>query len=92
MKFTGRLNLFMKLAVVAFVVFSLITIVQLQIRFNKLRRQAEEMEAQILRYEDRIDELNERLEQSPDREYALRVAREQLSYCYPDEFIVYNDR
>ncbi len=89
---TIKMTLFMKLALIAFVLFCLITILQLRMEFNDLTLQGEAIRAQIARCEDNIEELNERLAEDFDEEYVGQVARDQMNYCNPDEIVIYNDR
>ena len=88
---TVRMTLLMKLVFVAFVLFSLITILQLRMRFHRLQEQTQEVMAQIEICEDNIERLSEQLDEKFDEEYVEQYAREQ-GYCKPDEFVVYNDR
>ncbi len=86
-----RMTLFMKLALLAFVVFSLITILQLRMEYNRLDKQGAELQARIDDARDNIEELNERLDEEFDDEYIERIARDQMNYCRPDEIVIYND-
>ncbi len=87
-----RMTVFMKLALLAFVLFSLITILQLRMEFNRLNRQGAELQAQIEHAKDNIEELGERLEEDFDDDYVEQIARDQMNYCKPDEIVIYNDR
>ena len=89
---TLRMTLFMKLALLAFVLFCLITILQLRMEFNELTEKGQLIREQIEKCEDHIEELNERLEEKFDEDYIEKVARDQMNYCKPDEMVIYNDR
>jgi len=84
-------NVFVKAAVLVFIVFCTVTIVKMQFEFNTLKESKEKVEAQIKAYEIRIDELQSRLEEQFDTEYIIRVARDKLNYRLPEEIIFYND-
>lgn len=89
---TIKLTMFMKLALAAFLLFCVITILQLRMEFNALNEQGAQVKKQIEDCEDHIEELNERLEEEMDEEYIEQIARDQMNYCKPDEIVIYNDR
>ena len=84
-------NVFVKAAVLVFIVFCTVTIVKMQFEFNTLKENKENVEAQIKAYELRIDELESRLEEQFDTAYIIRIARDKLNYRLPEEIIFYND-
>ena len=86
-----RTNLFIRLAVLVFICFCLITIIKTQIELNELQASKDDLEAQIDEYTGYVEELKGRLAQPFDDEYIMEVAREKLNYCLPDEIIFYND-
>ena len=87
-----RMTLFMKLAMCAFIVFCLITILQLRMEFNELTQRGEALQLQIEKIEDNIEQLNEYLAEDFDADYIEQIARDQMNYCKPDEIVIYNDR
>lgn len=89
---TIKMTMFTKLVLLAFVLFCLITILQLRMQFNELTERGQALQDRIEGCENNIEELNERLAEEIDEEYVEQVARDQLNYCKPDEFVVYNDR
>ena len=86
-----RTNIFVKAAVIIVIVVCLITILKLQIQFNKLNDEKKELSAQVDEYVEDIEELKAEIERPFDDEYVIRVAREKLGYHLPDEIIYYND-
>ncbi|MBR6514009.1 MAG: septum formation initiator family protein [Clostridia bacterium] len=86
-----RSNIFIKIAVVVVIVVCLITILRLQIQFNKLTDEKKVLETQVEEYREDIEELKAEIERPFDDEYVIRVAREKLGYHLPDEIIYYND-
>ena len=86
-----RTNIFVKTAIVIVIVVCLITILRLQIQFNKLNEEKKILEAQVEEYTEDIEELRSEIERPFDDEYVIRVAREKLGYHLPDEIIYYND-
>lgn len=89
---TVKMTFFMRLALIAFVAFCLITILQLRMQFNELTEKGSLIQEQIAQCEDHIEELNEWLEEDFDEEYIERIARDEMNYCKPDEIVIYNDR
>lgn len=88
----SRMNFFIKAAIITFICFCLVTIIKLQFTFNELKQTNAELQKQIDNYEFSIEELDDQLERPFDRDYIIRIAREKLNYCLPDEIIFYSDR
>lgn len=85
-------NFFVKLAVIFFVVFGVITIVRLRLQISGLEDNVESASAQIAELSDDIDALLEEIEEPVDEDYIKRVARDNLNYHLPDEIVFYGDR
>lgn len=86
-----KTNLFVRIALVVLVLVCVITILRLQIQFNKLNDEKKVLEAQVEEYCEDIEELKSEIERPFDDEYVIRIAREKLGYHLPDEIIYYND-
>ena len=86
-----RTNIFVRIAVIIVIVVCLITILKLQIQFNRLNEERKILSAHVEEYEEDIEELKAEIERPFDDEYVIRVAREKLGYHLPDEIIYYND-
>ncbi|MBR6682116.1 MAG: septum formation initiator family protein [Clostridia bacterium] len=87
----NRSNIFVKTAVLVFVIFCSVTIIRMQFEFNELKEDKEQVEEQIKNYQLRIDELQAQLDEQFNTDYIMRVARDKLNYRLPDEIIFYND-
>ncbi len=85
-------NFFVKLAVIFFIVFGVITIVRLRLQISGLEDNVESASAQIAELSDDIDALLEEIEEPVDEDYIKRVARDNLNYHLPNEIVFYNDR
>lgn len=85
-------NFFVKLAVIFFVVFGVITIVRLRLQISGLEDNVESASAQIAELSDDIDALLEEIEEPVDEDYIKRVARDNLNYHLPNEIVFYSDR
>ena len=82
----------MKIAIVLFMAFSIIMIVQLQQQFNELEKKHTVLKAKIDAYEERIAELQYELDRPFDNEYIIEIARKKLNYHLPDEIIFENKK
>lgn len=86
-----RTNIFVRLAVIIVIAVCLITILKLQIQFNRLNEEKKLLQSQVDEYREDIEELRAEIERPFDDEYVIRYAREKLGYHLPDEIIYYND-
>lgn len=82
---------FVKTAIFAFAVFAVITIVQLQLKYNQYEAQRDQLRAEISNLEDKRDELENQASSDIDRQYIIDVAKEKLNLRLPEEIIFYND-
>ncbi len=80
-----------KIAIAVAVVFCVVRIVSYQIEYSNLKSQQADIQEKIEYYTERVDELENRLEAPFDDEYIIKVAKEKLNYCLPEEIIFYND-
>ena len=92
MKQSTRLNFFIKLAILAVIVFCVVSIVRLRSDLQRLRRDEAALLAQKAAYEEEIEKLKADLAEEMDDDYIMRIAREKLNYYLPDEIIFFNDR
>ncbi len=86
---------FLEIAIRAFIalllVFSIVFFFWSVMKYNKLLEQKEEKEEYIAELRESIDELEYLVEMPLDDEYKIRIARERLGMCFPDEMIFYTD-
>ena len=61
------------------------------LRYNKLMDEKREREAYANELAEKIDELEYLVEMPLDDEFKIRIAREKLGMCFPDEIIFYTD-
>ncbi len=80
-----------KIAIAIAVVFCVVRIVSYQIEYSNLKAQQADIQEKIEYYTERVDELENKLEAPFDDEYIIKVAKEKLNYCLPEEIIFYND-
>ncbi|MCI8589806.1 MAG: hypothetical protein HFE77_03745 [Clostridiales bacterium] len=84
-------NFFMKIAVLVFLLFGIITTVQLNLQISELKKTATASRSEIDSLNDDIDELIDEIEQPIDENYIMKFARESLNYHLPSEIVYYND-
>ena len=60
-------------------------------RYNEIMKDKEEKAEYILQLKDDIDRLEYLVDAPLDDAYKIRVAREKLGMCFPDEIIYFND-
>ena len=85
-----RTNLVIRAAFTIIFIFLLISVINLQVEMNELRKERDARLVEVQRIQDSIDELELRISQPLDDEYIERVARE-LGYRKPNEIIFRND-
>lgn len=86
-----RTNFIFAVLIVAFVSFCLISIIKLNIASNEKYNQRDQLEQNIVRLRDEIDEYTYELDIPMDDEYIKDKAREKLNLRLPEEIIFYND-
>ena len=91
MKEKKETSIFVKLAVFAAVIFVVILMVRLQVKYNDYKIQKEQLQAEVNELHDKADELKEISEADVDRDYIVEVAKEKLNLRLPEEVIFYND-
>ena len=84
-------SMLMKIALSVLLVSSLIISISCLMQANQLRRETEELQAEVDNYNERIKKLKYYLEKEVDDEYIAKYAREYLNMYFPDEEIYYQD-
>ena len=83
----GYKNTFVRISVLAMVLFFSIVFVTLRLQQNDLQSQAQQLQLQIEVMRESIDELEADIARPFDDEYVAEIAHEQLGLCYPQEII-----
>ncbi len=84
-------NFSVKAAIIAFLIFGVVTAIQLNTEISELEDQIEVVSAQKEELNDDIDSLLDEIERPKDEAYIKRIAREALNYYMPNEIVFYND-
>lgn len=88
----NRLGFFAKLALLAILLFLVISIVDQNIEINRLNSEEEKLRAQQQVYTLRVEKLNAELEEDVSEETIKRIARRKLNLRDPGNLIYANDR
>lgn len=81
----AKKHIFLRLAVVAFGVYTIATIVTQQIEIREQEAYLENIQQQCEAQEMENLEVERLLSQGDDESYVEKVARDKLDYAYPDE-------
>lgn len=84
-------NTFIRLAMVALILFFGILFVTLRFENNALSSQADELKDEIQMLEENINEMKADLARPFDEEYIAEVAEEKLGLRYPQEVVFYTE-
>ena len=81
----AKKHIFLRLAVVAFGVYTIATLVTQQIEIREQKAYLENIQQQCEAQEMENLEVERLLSQGDDKSYVEKVARDKLDYAYPDE-------
>ena len=72
-------------------IFSIVFFLWSLMKYNKIMEDKKEDEAYVEQLRDEIEELEYLLDAPLDNAYKIRIAREKLGMCFPDEIIFYTE-
>ena len=87
----GILSSVMRSFVVLLFVFAVVFFLWSVMKYNQIMDEKAEKEAYLEEIQDEIDELKYLVDMPLDDAYKIRIARERLGMCFPDEIIYYTD-
>ena len=87
----GKISFPAKIAVAVAMLFCIVEIVGFRIEYSNHKAQQADIQEKRDYYTERVDELENKLEAPFDDDYIIKVAKEKLNYCLPEEIIFYND-
>ncbi len=85
------MSMLMKVTLAVVLLSSLIITISCVMRANQLRRESEELEAELNDYKDKVKELVYYINKEVDEGYIVDYAREHFDMFFPDEDVYYND-
>lgn len=84
-------SIFVRMAILALLVCSLVIAGRLMMEYNDLREEAAALRAEIADSEQNIEALQVQLDAPFDHDYVIKIAKEKLNLSLPQEIIFYND-
>lgn len=85
-------NMFLRLAMLVFVVACVATIVLLRLNNNEKMAKVETLREQVASAQDYVNELQADIDKPFDEDYVSEIARKKLGLRYPQEVIFYSDK
>ena len=85
-------NLAMRILVLLVMVVSVGVFIVKMIDYTELARERDRLEQQKEEYQQKVEELNYRLNSPIDYEDIVRLAREKLGLAFPDETVYYSEQ
>lgn len=85
-----RANLMVRIAFTLIFIFLFVSVINLQVEMNELRKLRDERVEMVAELQDNVDELELRIAEPIDDAYIERVARDQLGFRKPNEIIFVN--
>ncbi|MBQ8697313.1 MAG: septum formation initiator family protein [Clostridia bacterium] len=80
-----------KAAILVFLIFGIVTTIQLATEISELESQLADMNAQHEELSNDIDSLLDEIARPKDESFIKRIARESLNYYMPNEIVFFND-
>ncbi len=72
-------------------VFAVIFFLWSLMRYNEIKEEQQENEAYIQQLSDDVEQLQYLVDAPLDDAYKIRIAREKLGMCFPDEIVFYTE-
>lgn len=84
-------NVIIKLGAVVFVLIGLFTVARLEMKYNDIEAQRRALEAEYEANQELIEDIERDIDAEFNDEYVIKIAKEKLNLCMPEEVIFYND-
>lgn len=86
-----KTSVFVKVAILAFAFFAVISVVELQFQYNEYKLERDLLKADVNALNEKVEQLQNQLDTPIDDEYIIEIAEDKLSLRLPEEIIFYND-
>ena len=73
-------------------VFAVVFFLRSLMNYNKVMEEAKQREQKIEKLTDEIEQLEYLIDAPLDEDFKIRIAREKLGMCFPDETIYFADK
>lgn len=93
--FKGKKNaasLLIQIFLILLFVFAVVFFLKSLMNYNEIMEETKKQEQKIEELNREITELEYLVEAPLDEDYKIRIAREKLGMCFPDEIIFHTDR
>ena len=80
-----------RIFLILLLVFAMVFFLWSVMRYNELKRQMQQKQEYILKLNDNIDRLEYLVDAPLDDAFKIRIAREKLGMCFPDEIIYHTE-
>lgn len=80
-----------RIFLILLLVFAVVFFIWSVMRYNELKRQMQQKQEYILKLNDNIDRLEYLVDAPLDDAFKIRIAREKLGMCFPDEIIYHTE-
>ena len=80
-------SMLIQIFLVLLFVFAVVFFLWSMMRYNEKMSETEEQKAKIAQLTDEIEEMRYLVDAPLDNDYKMRIAREKLGMCFPDEII-----
>lgn len=84
-------NVIIKLGAVVFILIGLFTVARLEMKYNDIESHRKELLAQYEANQELIEDIERDIDAEFNDEYVIKIAKEKLNLCLPEEVIFYND-
>ena len=86
-----RFNFFTKVLIILIMFVIIIAIVDIQVKMSELNNQKNELQIEIDKTSDKVEEIKIKLKTPFDEQYMEKLAREKLKYRSPSDILFTND-
>lgn len=87
----SKVHIAVKAFLVFFLIFSVVYFLWTLMKYNEAKEKILEKDAYVEELKNDIQRLEYMLDAPLDDEFKIRIAREKLGMCFPDEIIFYSD-
>ena len=87
----SRINTFVAIFLALLLVFSVVYFLWSLMQYNEAMEKKEENEKYVAELKDDIQRLQYMVDAPLDDEFKIRIARQKLGMCFPDEIIYYGE-
>ena len=87
----GGIPMLIRVFLILLFIFAVVFFLWSLMRYNEIMDQKEENEARIVQMAEDNERLRYLVEAPLDDAYKIRVAREKLGMCFPDEIVFYTE-